>query len=509
VETEVAARSSTAAGHEALVLLLVGLWAGQRQEIERLREERGELKEANGALVAECEGLKERVHELSRRLDLDSHTSSKPPSSDGLKRKRRTAISPERERRKRLARGPGKQKGAPGRHLEPVAEPDEMIELLPAICGCCGRDLDDDAVETGMERRQVLDLPRPPGLLATEYRALKLRCAGCGQVTRAAFPGWAKGPVSYGPRLHAAVGYLGICQHLPYERMRELLHEVAGAKVSAGALVQMVARAGERVGPAVETIRHQLREAGVLHLDETGAHVSGKLKWVHGAATDRLTLLGIADHRGGQGIASLGVSTELRGIAIHDHWSCYWGEALPKVVGHGLCNAHHLRELAAVTELDGQRWSGRMSNLLLEMLAARNQAMEKSRGQLEPELVAAFKRRYGNVIREGQRENPSKAGRRRSKAANLLRRLDQHRIEVLRFLDDFRVPFTNNEVERDLRMNKLHEKISGGWRSMEGARAFLAVRSYLATARKQGKGMLEVLVAAFEGQLWLPATAGP
>jgi transposase len=165
--------------------------------------------------------------------------------------------------------------------------------------------------------------------------------------------------------------------------------------------------------------------------------------------------------------------------------------------------------LAAVTDLDGQRWSQRLGNLLLEMLAARNQAMEEQRTALTPELVAEFKRRYDNIIRGGKRENPPRPGRGQSKAANLLRRLDQHRAEVLRFLDDFRVPFTNNEIERDLRMTKLHEKISGGWRSMDGARGFLSVRSYLATARKQGRGMLEVLTAAFEGRPWLPAACGP
>ena len=166
--------------------------------------------------------------------------------------------------------------------------------------------------------------------------------------------------------------------------------------------------------------------------------------------------------------------------------------------------------MLAVTDLDGQRWSERMTNLLREMLKKRNAAMAAGRSALEPEQVAAFEAAYDRVIREGWRENPRRAGKRqRSKAANLLRRLDEHRDEVLRFLHDFAVPFTNNEIEGDLRMTKLHEKISGGWRSMEGARAFLAIRSYLATARKQGQDMLDVLVAAFEGRPWMPATAGP
>jgi hypothetical protein len=211
-----------------------------------------------------------------------------------------------------------------------------------------------------------------------------------------------------------------------------------------------------------------------------------------------------------KGIKALGVLDELTGIAIHDAWPAYWNVGFEKVSGHGLCNAHHLRELVAVTDLDGQRWSERMTNLMLEMLAARNAAMEVGRSELEPQRVAAFEDAYDRVIREGWRENPRRAGKaQQSKAGNLLRRLEEHRAEVLRFLHDFAVPFTNNEIEGDLRMTKLHEKISGGWRSMDGARAFLALRSYLATARKQGQGMLEVLTVAFEGRPWLPAAAGP
>ena len=489
---------------------LLGLCWRQQQEIGRLTQERAELDERNRALIAERDQFKQQSEELSRRLGLYSGNSSRPPSSDGLKRKRRTANSPERERRKHLGRRPGKQKGAAGRYLLPVANPDRVVELLPSFCEKCSASLLEPAGEEGMEKRQVLDLPPPQRLEATEYRAIKLRCRDCGHVTKAAFPQWAQAPVQYGPRLHATASYLAVHQHMPYERMTELFRDVHGAEISVGALVAMVARGGERVRPAVEEIQRQLQKAEVAHLDETGAHVNGKLKWVHGAATDRLALLGIADHRGNEGMKVLGVAEGFTGIAIHDSWSSYWSPALEKAKGHGLCNAHHLRELAAVTELDGQRWSGRMSDLLLEMLDRRNAAMAAGRSALEPEVITELEQHYERALRAGWRENPGRRrGQPQTKAGNLLRRLDERRPEVLRFLHDFRVPFTNNEGERDLRMTKLHEKISGGWRSMEGARAFLALRSYLTTARKQGRGMLEVLVAAFEGRPWLPAAAGP
>ena len=491
-------------------MLLLATCSRQGQEIDRLTRERDELTGANRELVAERDELSKRNEELSRRVGLNSTNSSKPPSSDGLKRKRRTARSPERERRKLLGRKPGKQKGAPGHHLAMTSQPDRIVELLPAVCEKCSGSLVEHAGEEGTERRQMIDPPAPSGLEATEYRATKLRCAECGHVTRPAFPEWVKAPVQYGPRMHARVNYLAVHQYVPFERMAEYFREAYGAKVSVGTLVAMVKRGGERVQPALEAIKRELLKAAVVNVDETGGHVGGKLKWVHGAATERLTLLGIDDRRGVVGIKALGVLEEMTGIVIHDAWSSYWNDEFKKVGGHGLCNAHHLRELLAVTDFDGQQWSGGMAYLLREMLAKRNVAMEAGRTELESEQVKAFEDAYDRVIREGWRENRRRKGKcQKSKAANLLLRLEEHRGEVLRFLHDFAVPFTNNEIEGDLRMTKLHEKISGGWRSMDGARAFLAVRSYLATARKQGQGMLEVMTAAFEGRPWMPAAAGP
>src|SRR5437660_777368 len=234
-------------------------------------------------------------------------------------------------------------------------------------------------------------------------------------------------------------------------RMARLLHDVYGAEISTGTLAAMIARGGERVGPAIEELVRQLQASPVTHLDETGCHVGGDLWWAHGASTDRLTLLDIHRRRGGEGIKTLGVAGELSGIAVHDHWSSYWGDALPKVSGHALCNAHHLRELTDIRDFFGQRWANRMINLLIEMLVIRNQAMDRGQAALDPDLLVEFERRYGNIVNEGWKANPRREGRaQRSRAGNLVRRLDEHRTEVLRFLHDFRVPFTNNEIERDL-----------------------------------------------------------
>ncbi len=205
----------SASSAQALALLLLATCSRQRREIDRLTKERAELAAAHRGLVAERDELRQRNEELSRRLGLNSTNSSKPPSSDGLKRRRRTARSPERERRKRLGRKPSKQKGAPGHHLAMTSRPNRVVELLPAICGKCSGSLVEHAGEEGVERRQVMDPPPPPGLETTEYRAIKLRCAECGHVTKPAFPEWVKAPVQYGPRMHAMANYLAVRQYLP------------------------------------------------------------------------------------------------------------------------------------------------------------------------------------------------------------------------------------------------------------------------------------------------------
>jgi transposase len=411
VSIEVAARPVTSIpSAEAVVLFLLATCSRQRREIERLTRERAELAEANRELVAERDELGQLNQELNRRVGLDSTNSSKPPSSDGLRRKRRTAHSPERERRKVPGRKPGKQRGAPGHHLAMTSRPDRVVELLPALCEKCSGSPVEHAGEAGMERRQVMDPPPPSGLETTEYRAIRLRCAECGEVTKPAFPQWAKAPVQYGPRMHARANYLAVRQYMPFERMAELFHDEYGVKISVGTLVAMVKRGGARVQPAVEEIKGQLQSAAVVNVDETGGHVGGKLKWVHGAATERLTLLGIDDRRGVVGIKALGVLEEMTGIVIHDAWSAYWNEGFEKVGGHGLCNAHHLRELLAVTDFDGQQWSGRMAYLLREMLAKRNAAMEAGQSELEPEQVAAFEAAYDRVISSGPAGEPQAQG---------------------------------------------------------------------------------------------------
>jgi transposase len=326
------------------------------------------------------------------------------------------------------------------------------------------------------------------------------------------FPDWVRAPAQYGPALRATVLYLAVYQHLPYERISRLLADCYGASVSTGTLQAIVAQGAAGLEPFLARVRSQLAGFPVVHLDETGARAGGSLQWVHEASSELLTLYGLHKRRGREGIEALGVLRGFGGVAVHDGWAAYRAYT---GCAHALCNGHHLRELAAAEEQGGQAWAQQLACLLLEAKAAVEAARNAGETALAPHTLAGYRERYRQIIASGYACNPEpartgKRGRpRQGKARSLLLRLDRHEDDVLRFAHDFVVPFDNNLAERDLRMIKLQQKISGCWRSREGAEAFLALRGYLSTARKQGRRPLEVLVELSSGRPWLPMAAGP
>jgi len=475
----------------------------------------GELRAANSVLraaVSELQAanaaLKARVAELERRLGKDSSNSSKPPSSDGL---RKPARAERRAVERAEGRRPGKQPGAPGAHLAQVAQPDEVVWHAPGRCGGCGADLADAPV-VGVEARQVFDLP-PLRLLASEHRAQRRRCV-CGTTTAAVFPDHVRAAACYGPGVRALVCYLCVHQHLPVDRAAQLLGDVLGAPLATGTLAAVVAEGAAGLDGFARVVRARLAGAPVAHFDETGARVAGRLHWVHSASTSLLTLLSVHAKRGKVAMDQAGVLPRFAGVAVHDGWAPYWRY---EDVRHALCGAHLLRELELITEEPGQGWAAGMAELLVDVKLACDRARAAGFQRVDDDDRARLHTRYERLLADGQAANPSppvsgrRPGRpRRSPAARLLARLDTRRDEVLRSLDDCRVPFDNNQAERDLRMVKLQQKISGCWRTPAGAEAFLALRSYLATARKQGRNPLAVLGQLFEGRPWLPAPApGP
>src|SRR5215204_1515433 len=462
-----------------------------------------ELRAVNAEQARLIATLQTRVVELERRLGKDSSNSSKPPSSDGL---RKPARAERRNADQTQGRRPGKQPGAPGAHLAQVERPDEVVEHAPERCGGCGADLAAAAV-VGVEARQVFDLP-PLRLGVAEHRAERRRCA-CGTTT-AAFPEHARAAACYGPGLRALVCYLCVHQHLPVDRAAQLLSDVLGAPLATGTLAAVVAEGAAGLAGFVEAVRDRLAAAPVAHFDETGARVAGRLHWVHSASTSLLSLFTVHAKRGKVAMETAGVLPGFVGVAVHDGWAPYWRYE----VTHALCGAHLLRELDAITDEPGQGWAAGMAELLVDAKLVADRARAAGAGRVEGAARARLHTRYERLLADGRAANPPppasgrRRGRaRRSPAARLLARLDTHRDEVLRLLDDCRVPFDNNQAERDLRMVKLQQKISGCWRTPAGAEAFLALRSYIATARKHGMNPLAVLGQLFEGRPWLPAAA--
>jgi transposase len=454
------------------------------------------------ALQEQLVALTARVKELEDRLGKDSHNSNKPPSSDGLKKKPVSL-------RQQNARKPGGQKGHPGRTLEFAEEPHHLLVHSPPCCEGCGTDLAGVLGKAG-QRRQVFDLP-PLGLEVTEHRSEQKRCPCCGKCNEGTFPKEATSRVQYGPRVKALGLYLLDFQLLPYQRIAEFFADLFDAPLSPGMLHKAQQSASERLVPVVEKIRVALTKAAVVHFDETGFRIIGRLHWLHSASTALLSYYTWHPKRGKIGMDAAGVLPHFAGRAMHDGYASYQQYGCR----HALCNVHHLRELTALWENEGAEWARAMRHLLVEMKQAVDRVRAQGRTRLPLLQEAAFEGRYHKLLKQGLCANPppvgsgGKRGRpKQSVARNLLLRLQEHREQVLAFLYDFAVPFDNNQAERDVRMMKVQQKVSGCFRSTEGADAFCRIRSYICTLRKQGKQILSALEHVFRGDLIYPECAG-
>ena len=436
-------------------------------------------------LIALLLAQEARIAELERRFGLNSSNSGKPPSSDGLKKPARTSSL-----RQPSGKKPGGQTGHPGETLRQTQTPDTVIDHYPPTCAACGEPLT-EATATDYVARQVIDLPEPQPLVVTEHRAHDCRCPACGTRTRAAFPNWVSAPVQYGQRIGAFVLYLLHYQLLPEKRLATLMADLFGVRLATATIARISQDCAERFQGFVEVVRDRVAAAAVKHMDETGFRIATKTQWLHIASTALLTFYRVAAKRGS-------LLANVTGIVVHDHWKPYY---TLKGVLHALCNAHHLRELKALVEIEKEDWAYRMQRLLRRACHAVNLAREQG-VPLKPRLIALIERRYdatvadGLAFHEAQPALPKLRPRGRPPRRvghNLLLRLSTRKEDVLRFLVDPRVPFTNNLVEQDGRMMKLRQKISGGFRSEDGAKDFAVVRSVLSTARKQGWGILATL----------------
>ncbi len=441
--------------------------------------------------------LAARLGELERRLGLNSTNSGKPPSSDGLNKP-----AAEKSRRRRTGslressgRQPGGQKGHKGETLRQLADPDTIVDHFPEACRGCGSALMPD-MATGHGSRQVFDLPEPRPLAVTEHRAHRCRCGECGGQTGGAFPDGVTAPVQYGARITAMVVYLSHFQLLPEDRLAALLKDLFGVKLVPATIAGMSRSCARRVQDIVEVIRDLVKSAALKHMDETGFRIGGRTQWLHIASTALLTFYRVSAKRGS-------LLSEVIGIVVHDHWKPYY---TMQGVLHALCNAHHLRELKALIEIENEDWAARMQRLLRRACHAANLARDRG-APLKPSLTALIERCYDAIVAEGiafhEAQSPlipasvarKRRGRRKRRTGhNLLLRLQNRRYDVLRFVTNLDVPFTNNQAEQDGRMMKLKQKISGGFRSQRGAEDFAVVRSFFSTARKQGWNVIHALM---------------
>ena len=459
------------------------------------------IEDRQQRLETENKQLRERVNELEQRLAKTSRNSSKPPSSDGFKKPSPKSL------RKKGQRKSGGQPGHTGHTLKMAEKPDHTEIHHVEVCECCRRSLTDQEPE-GVEKRQVHDLP-PRRLIVTEHQAEIKKCS-CGHLNKAAFPDGVNAPTQYGEGVKAAAVYVKNYQHLPYERACELLADLLGCPLREGTLANIISQCDDLSENPVAQIKEMIEQASVAHFDETGSRVEGKLWWLHSASTANATYYDIHRKRGSEAIDAIGILPDFIGRAIHDFWKPYFAYSCL----HGLCNAHHLRELIFAHEQHQQDWADHMIDCLLEIKDAVDLAKQTT-DHLEEKQIQAFETRYQQILAEGYTQNPlsplpsnaiKKRGRRKkSKSRNLLERLDEHRKEALAFMYDLNVPFDNNLAERDIRMMKVQQKISGMFRTEDGAKAFCRIRSYISTARKNAVGAMDALTRLFNGNPFIPA----
>lgn len=497
--------------------------AAHLEKIERLTGRIAKLEEELASKVRQVHQLNLTVRELNQELKdarqqarlakeahlahllKNSQNSSLPPSTD-LRKKTRSL-------REKSDRKPGGQVGHRGVTREFVEKPDHLVIHAPESCQLCGSSLNGAEVKAS-ERRQVHDLP-PQWIEVTEHLVQTKVCVRCGKRNKAKFPPGNKAPVQYGAGVRSVVAYLMGYQLLPFDRCAETMKELFDCNISAGTLATIFTEGAREMVEPLLLIKEGLRKAAVLNVDETNLRVKQKQKWVHVSSTEKLTLLCYDNRRGTAAIENIGIHSGYKGVCVHDGFSAY---DQYRQCQHSLCNVHILRELNYVIETSKPDWAQEMKQLLFDIKAAVSKASGIAKTRLALRQKKEFLSRYDRIVVEaGKLYEPlqRKKGRAKTRrpkespiagaARKLVNRLGAKRDEILLFMRDFRVPFDNNQAERDLRMLKVKQKIPGCFRTEKGAEEFCRLRSYVSTMKKEGHGIMEAIKSVYAGETILPA----
>jgi len=493
--------------------------AGYKAAIDALTKENALLKEESEILKKTVAALTAKVEELEAKSKKNSKNSSKPPSSDGIKKPKAT-----QSLREKTGRASGGQEGHPGASLKLKDQPEEVIILqVKNTCECGGKIIINDGI---VEKRQVTDV-EPSKVITIEYRAEEGICEDCGKVHKASFPEDVNAAAVYGPGIQAVLTYMTNYQFLPLERAVEFVKEIYGINISQGTIINASKEVFTKLEPVVPLIKADVINSDVAGFDESGMRVAGSLHWLHCAATKDAVYYTIHKKRGKEGMDAAGILPNFKGTAIHDHWKVYYKY---KDCSHGECNAHHLRHLEFLSDVMGQDWATEMICLLLRIKTHVDYSRLFGANELGKEDIEEYERMYRAIIASGADsigiENPygtvdpapeqiedttmpiednavlmpAKTKRRKkTEAERMLIRLAQYELETLMFMYDFDVPFDNNIAEASIRMPKLHQKISGCFRTEDGADVFTRIRSFIGTAKKKGKNIMEGIRAVLDG----------
>lgn len=449
--------------------------------------------------------LERRVKKLEEQVNKNSKNSSKPPSSDGFNKPKSL--------RKKSSRPTGGQKGHKGETLKQINNPDHIITHKNNTCKKCGHSIENvEAIDC--EKRQVFDVEI--NIVVTEHQAEKKICPHCQNKSKANFPDDVNAPVQYGSIYKALGVYLNQYQLLPYKRIGDFFEDIVGFRPSEATIINFNNEIYDNLETAENKIKEAIIKSPVVNFDETGINIKGKTNWLHSASTDNLTFYAPHKKRGKKAMDDIEILPNFEGVAVHDFWKSYLQY---EDCQHSFCNAHLLRELTGIYENNSeQEWALDMINLLCEINKEVLKVREdEDKAELTSSQIKSFTELYNQILDDGfelnerldkdrfpENDTKKRGRKKQSKAKNLLDRFQKYADGILMFMYNLDVPFDNNLAERDIRMTKLKEKISGTFRSEKGANIFSRIRGYISTVRKNDKSVINEIKNALLNNSYIP-----